>query len=339
MSVFEESKSYRPFSYPWAVEAEQKHTIDMYWNTHQINLQDDIQQYFSKEGLKTATISHEQNKNILDRTLCLFTEMDRTVGEGYTEVLPLIRNNEIRNMLMTFAAREVTHQRAYALAAETFGFSNSDWQAFAEYKQMVDKLDAMSEDVVPDGASDKLKASIKLTQILLGEGIGLFGAFATLLNMKRQGILNGFNDINEWSLKDESEHVLNNIKVVTEMEKDLSEIEKIALKDATLQFVERFEEAEFKYLELVFDMGGSENLTLGQMKDYIRYLGKLRLFQRGYVSLKEVPKNPLEWMEWLLGANRHSNFFEKKVVDYVHKELDGEINYNRYRHILAEKSA
>ncbi|QGH72511.1 MAG: bifunctional gluaredoxin/ribonucleoside-diphosphate [Myoviridae sp. ctThM1] len=339
MSVFEESKSYRPFSYPWAVEAEQKHTIDMYWNTHQINLQDDIQQYFSKEGLKTATISHEQNKNILDRTLCLFTEMDRTVGEGYTEVLPLIRNNEIRNMLMTFAAREVTHQRAYALAAETFGFSNSDWQAFAEYKQMVDKLDAMSEDVVPDGASDKLKAAIKLTQILLGEGIGLFGAFATLLNMKRQGILNGFNDINEWSLKDESEHVLNNIKVVTEMEKDLSEIEKIALKDATTQFVERFEEAEFKYLELVFDMGGSENLTLGQMKDYIRYLGKLRLFQRGYVSLKEVPKNPLEWMEWLLGANRHSNFFEKKVVDYVHKELDGEINYNRYRHILAEKSA
>lgn len=339
MSVFEESKSYRPFSYPWAVEAEQKHTIDMYWNTHQINLQDDIQQYFSKEGLKTATISHEQNKNILDRTLCLFTEMDRTVGEGYTEVLPLIRNNEIRNMLMAFAAREVTHQRAYALAAETFGFSNSDWQAFSEYKQMVDKLDAMSEDVVPDGASDKLKATIKLTQILLGEGIGLFGAFATLLNMKRQGILNGFNDINEWSLKDESEHVLNNIKVVTEMEKDLSEIEKIALKDATIQFVERFEEAEFKYLELVFDMGGSENLTLEQMKHYIRYLGKLRLFQRGYVSLKEVPKNPLEWMEWLLGANRHSNFFEKKVVDYVHKELDGEINYNRYRHIMAEKSA
>lgn len=339
MSVFEESKSYRPFSYPWAVEAEQKHTIDMYWNTHQINLQDDIQQYFSKEGLKTTTISHEQNKNILDRTLCLFTEMDRTVGEGYTEVLPLIRNNEIRNMLMTFAAREVTHQRAYALAAETFGFSNSDWQAFAEYKQMVDKLDAMSEDVVPEGASDKLKAAIKLTQILLGEGIGLFGAFATLLNMKRQGILNGFNDINEWSLKDESEHVLNNIKVVSEMEKDLSEIEKIALKDATIQFVERFEKAEFKYLELVFDMGGSENLTLEQMKDYIRYLGKLRLFQRGYVPLKEVPKNPLEWMEWLLGANRHSNFFEKKVVDYVHKELDGEINYNRYRHILAEKSA
>lgn len=197
MSVFKESKAYRPFTYNWAAEAAQRHSIEMFWDVHQINLQDDIQQYYSKEGLKTANVSHEQNKNILDQTLCLFTEMDKTVGEGYTSVLPFIKNNEIRNMLMTFAAREVVHQRAYALAAETFGFSNSDWIAFSEYKEMVDKLDAMSEDIFPDGSSDELKASIKLTQIFLGEGIGLFGAFATLLNLKRNGILNGFNDINE----------------------------------------------------------------------------------------------------------------------------------------------
>lgn len=170
MSVFESSKSYRPFSYPWAAEAAQKHAIDMFWDIHQLNLQDDVQQYFSKDGLKTATVSHEQNKNILDRTLCLFTEMDKTVGEGYTEVLPFIKNNEIRNMLMTFAAREVVHQRAYALAAETFGFSSSDWLAFADYKEMVDKLDVMLEDLTPEGASNNLRAAIKLTQIFLGSG-------------------------------------------------------------------------------------------------------------------------------------------------------------------------
>lgn len=338
MSVFESSKSYRPFTYAWAAEAAQKHAIDMFWDIHQLNLQDDVQQYFSKDGLKTATVSHEQNKNILDRTLCLFTEMDKTVGEGYTEVLPFIKNNEIRNMLMTFAAREVVHQRAYALAAETFGFSSSDWLAFADYKEMVDKLDIMLEDLTPEGASDNLRAAIKLTQIFLGEGIGLFGAFATLLNQKRSGILNGFNDVNEWSLLDEAEHVAKNILVVQEMEKDLSEVERLALRNVTFQFVEMFEQAEDKYIDLVFDMGGAEDLTSGDMKGYIKYLGKLRLYQRGYISLAEVPKNPLEWMEWLLGANRHSNFFEKKVTDYQHKELPGEVNYNKYRHLL-ENSA
>ena len=334
MSVFKESQSYKPFTYSWAAEAAQRHAIDMFWDIHQINLQDDIQQYFSKTGLKTATVSHEQNKAILDKTLCLFTEMDRTVGAGYTELLPLIKNNEIRNMLMTFAAREVTHQRAYALAAETFGFSSSDWTAFAEYKEMVDKLDAMSENVIPEGARDELRATIKLTQILLGEGIGLFGAFGTLLNQKRHGILNGFNDINEWSLKDEQEHVLNNIKVVEVMRNDLTEAELSVLKQVTLQFAERFKEAEFKYLDLVFELGGAEGLSLDEMKGYILYLQMLRLLQLGYAKLVDVPENPLPWMEWLLGANKHSNFFEKKVTEYVHKELPGEINYNKYRKFL-----
>lgn len=334
MSVFKDSLSYRPFTYSWAAEAAQKHAIDMFWDVHQINLQDDIQQYYSKDGMKTGSVSHDQNKAILDKTLCLFTEMDRTVGAGYTEVLPFIKNNEIRNMMLTFACREVTHQRGYALAAETFGFSNSDWTAFAEYKEMVEKLDVMAENVVPPGARDELRATIKLTQILLGEGIGLFGAFGTLLNQKRHGILNGFNDINEWSLKDEQEHVINNIRTVQEMKLDLTEIERMALEYVTRRFVDRFKQAEYKYLELVFELGGAEGLTLEEMKGYIDYLCQLRLFQLGYVQLSEVPVNPLPWMEWLLGANKHSNFFEKKVTDYVHKELPGEINYNRYRRML-----
>lgn len=334
MSVFKESLSYRPFTYSWAADAAQRHAIEMFWDVHQINLQDDIQQYFSKEGMKTETVSHEQNKGLLDATLCLFTEMDSTVAGGYTEVLPFIKNNEIRNMMLTFAAREVTHQRAYALAAETFGFNNSDWIKFAQYKEMVDKLDVMAEDMVPFGARDELRAAIKLTQILLGEGVGLFGAFATLLNMKRCGIMNGFNDINEWSLKDEQEHVLNNINTVKEMRNDLTEVERMALEYITRRFIDKFKEAEYRYLELVFQMGGAEGLTLAEMKGYIDYLCQLRLFQLGYCQLSEVPVNPLPWMEWLLGANKHSNFFEKKVTDYVHKELPGEVNYNRYLHML-----
>ena len=59
LSVFKESKSYRPFSYSWAAEAAQRHSIDMMWDVHQIVLQDDIQQYYSKDGLKTATVNHE----------------------------------------------------------------------------------------------------------------------------------------------------------------------------------------------------------------------------------------------------------------------------------------
>lgn len=335
MSIFEESKSYRPFQYSWAVEAAQKHSIEMYWDIHQVNLQDDTQQYFSKNGLATQTVSHEQNKNILDRTLCLFTEMDRTVGAGYTKLMAHVKNNEIRNMFLTFAAREVVHQRAYALCAETFGFSDQDWIAFADYVEMVDKLDVMSADMTPEGSSEELKTSVLLAQILLGEGIGLFAAFATLLNMCRHGILIGFNDVNEWSLKDEQEHVTNNIRTLKEARKSLSELENAALDRCILSFVDAYKKAEHKFIDLVYEMGGSEGMTADEMKDYITYLCDFREYQLELRSMKDVGKNPLEWMEWVLSGSKHGNFFEKKITDYSHGGLPGNIDYSKYLHLAA----
>lgn len=335
MSIFEESKSYRPFQYSWAVEAAQKHSIEMYWDIHQVNLQDDVQQYFSKNGLATQNVSHEQNKNILDRTLCLFTEMDRTVGAGYTKMMSNIRNNEIRNMFLTFASREVTHQRAYALCAETFGFSDQDWIAFSDYVEMVDKLDVMTADVIPEGASEELETCVLLAQVLLGEGIGLFAAFATLLNLPRHGLMIGFNDVNEWSLKDEQEHVINNIRALKEGRKSLSELENEALDRVVIAFIEAYKQAEFKFIDLVFEMGGAEGLTAQEMKGYISYLCEFREYQLELRSMKDVGKNPLEWMEWVLSGSKHGNFFEKKITDYSHGGLPGKIDYSKYLHLAA----
>lgn len=335
MSVFKTSESYRPFTYTWAVEAARKHSIDMFWDVHQCELQDDLRQYNSKDGLATANVTHVVNKKILDDTLCLFTEMDKTVGEGYTNLLPLIKNNEIRNMMLTFAQREVVHQRAYALAAETFGFTDGDWRRFAEYVEMRDKLDAMSEKFYEDGVRVELEAVIRLAQIAIGEGVGLFGAFTNLLNFKRWGKLVGFNDINQWSLLDEQEHVVNNFRTIKEMRKDLSEAENIYLNEVIYKILDAFVEAEFKYLDLVYKDGNQEDLTIEQAKENILYLRELRLYQLGMIGLSEVRKNPVPWMEWLVSGAKQDNFFEKRVTDYQHG-LSGTIDYAKYQRKFGE---
>ncbi len=334
MSVFKESAAYRPFLYPWAVEAAKKHSIDMHWHENQIELQDDLRQYNSKEGLKTKNVSHEVHKNIVDKVICLFTEMDKTVGEGYTHLLPFVKNNEIRNMMMTFASREVIHQRSYALLAETFGFSDSDWIAFADYKEMREKLDTMTDDYCFESMRDEMKFAVKLSQLLLGEGIGLFAAFTVLLNFKRQGLFVGFNDVNSWSLSDEQEHVINNIRVLKEVMKDLTEVEVFQLFDIIDTLVNRYVEAEHEFLDLVYAMGDQEDLVKSEAKDYISYLGELRRFQIGMITASEVRINPLIWMEWMLTGAKHGNFFEKRITDYSHTGLIGEINYNRYANLL-----
>lgn len=327
MSVFEESKSYRPFKYPWAVEAARKHAIDMFWDTHQVELQEDLRQYNSKDGLETPNVSHTVNKNIINKVLCLFTEMDKTVGGSYTKLIPYIGNNEIRNLLITQVGREVVHQRSYALLAETFGFSDSDWVVFSEYVEMQDKIDLMSETNTLETNLDKAKL---LAKILLGEGIGLFAAFACFLNFKRQGLLVGFNDVNSWSLADEAFHVDNNIKVLFEMKRELSEVENIELDKYIKDLAGKYVEAEVKFIELVFSLGDQEDLTKEDLIEYIHYLKDLRLYQLDILDYKEVRENPLKWMEWMLGAKKHSNFFEKRVTDYSHNKLQGDINYSKY---------
>lgn len=326
MSVFEENRSYRPFKYPKLVEMAKTHSIDMHWHEGQVDLTDDLRQYNSKDGLKTKNVSHEVNKHIIDSILCLFTELDKTVAGGYTKLLPHINNNEVRNWFLTAGSREVIHQRAYALAAETFGFEEDDWVAFTEYTEMQDKLDIMTSGEI----YHEYDVAVELAKLLLGEGIGLFAAFATLLNYKRCGILVGVNDINQWSLLDENEHVLGNIIVLNEIRKGLSDEDNLELDESIKLMVKSFVDAEHAFIDLVFEMGEPEDLTKEDLKGYINYLGELRLYQLGLSGEWTIRENPIPWIEFMLSGKNHDNFFEKKVTDYTHAGLQGHVDYSVY---------
>lgn len=332
MSVFKESESYRPFKYPKLVEMAKTHSIDLHWTEAQVELQDDLMQYNSRDGLKTKNVDHSTNKYIVDTILCLFTELDKTVAGGYANLIPYAKNNEVRNWFLTAAGREVIHQRAYALAAETFGFQESDWIAFADYVAMQDKIDVMTEN--QGDLSNPLNFALELTQLLLGEGIGLFAAFTVLLNFKRSGLLMGTNDINQWSLLDENEHVLGNMVVLEAVKKELSAVELLELESKTKEMIDNYVKAEHKFIDLVYEMGQPEDLTKEDLKGYINYLGELREYQLGYRSSSNVSSNPIPWIEFMLTGKNHDNFFEKRVTDYSHAGLQGEVDYSNYESSL-----
>ena len=329
MSVFKDSESYRPFQFPFAVTAEKSEVIEKYWHEDQIDLQDDLRQYFSKDGLATKDFSHDQNKKILDTLLLFFTQLDMSVASGYVDLLYYTKNNEIKSLFIQHAAKEVRHQRAYALAGETFGFSDADWSSFKLYKEMVDKVDLIAQ--VKGDLNEPINYAKKLTSILLGEGIGLFTAFTSLLNLKRFGKVIGFNDINSWSLTDEEGHVENNIAVLQCVIKELTHEQLIELKEYTKTLVDEYVNVEKSIVDVIGDQQG---LSKSEIKSYIEYLGRLRLYKLGYVGYIDVGENPLPWMEEFLLAERHGSFFEKKIADYSHSKLQGDISYNKYLTIL-----
>lgn len=335
--VFEKTTAYRPFKAPRAMEIAQKHHIDLYWNTHQCELSDDIKAFHTKDGLKTENVSHESNKYMLEKVLSLFTQMDLEVGSAYCQLLPHVKNNEYRCMWQTFAAREVVHQHAYALIVEELGFPESTWSEFREYKEMHDKIDVISN---IDGRdhSKPLDFAKTLAQILLGEGIALFGAFSLMLNLRRVGLMMGTNIINEWSLRDEEEHVEGNIMGLRDIMESLTPSELAELREFIMDITRRYVEAEHAFLDMAFEMGDQEGMTKEEVKSYICYLADLRLSSIGGMpSLYSVKDNPLDWMSWLLSGRNHTNFFENRVTSYDHNGLQGEIDYSVYSEILEQQ--
>lgn len=334
MSIFKPTTQYRPFAYPKLMELAAEQNTSLAWHENQIDLSTDISQYHTEGGLATDNVSHEANKNNLTKMLTLFTQMDVGAGQLYAELAPYAKNNEARIWLLTAGNKEGIHQRSYALAVETLDFPESTWGEFMEYKEMQDKIDLMTGLDNRDH-SKPIDFAKTLVQLLLAEGICLFGAFACMLNLKRFGKISGTNTINEWSLRDEERHVEGNIVMLNAIiREDLTneEVEELYLFITSL--VNSYVDAEHKFIELVFELGDQEKMTMQDLKDYITYLGQVRLHQLGF-EVQSI-KNPLPWMAYILGGEQHDNFFEKKVSAYDHEGLVGEIDYSKYAGITKD---
>ena len=72
-------------------------------------------------------------------------------------------------------------------------------------------------------------------------------------------------------------------------------------------------------------MGPMQGLTAQEVKDYIRFIGNRRLSQLGLEPIYKVEKNPLTWLDTMLNAVEHMNFFEGRVKDLIFKSINPQV--------------
>ena len=194
--LMEFSETYKPFYYPWAVDLTSRHEKS-HWIEDEIDLSEDVSDW------KTGKVLDSEREYITN-ILRLFTQSDVEVGKNYYEnFVPKFKNNEVRNMLGSFACREAIHQRAYALLNETLGLPDSEYHAFLEYSEMTDKVDFMTD----SDPSTMRGLGLAIAKSVFNEGVALFASFVMLLNFQRFGKMKGMGKVVEWSIRDESMHV------------------------------------------------------------------------------------------------------------------------------------
>jgi len=222
-------------------------------------------------------------------------------------------------MLSSFAGREAVHIAAYSHLIETLGLPESIYNEFLQYEAMAAKHNFFNEVSEVD---TELAAQIAAFSAFT-EGMQLFSSFVMLLNFTRNGTMKGMGQIISWSIADETLHTESMTKLFREYIKERPELWTDELKSRIYTIAEVMVDLEDKFIDLAFGVSEMKRLTRGEVRDYIRYIADRRLLGLGMKAIFGVKKNPLPWVDAMLGVT-HTNFFENRATDYAKGALSGD---------------
>ena len=314
LKLTDERSNFKPFQYPWAYDAWLKHE-QSHWLHSEVPMLEDVKDWKNRLTM--------EEKQFLTHIFRFFTQGDIDVAGGYVKnYLPYFPQPEVRMMLLGFAAREALHVAAYSHLIETLGLPDTMYNQFLEYQAMKDKHDFVT-DIAAQNTTKENTATHIATFSAFTEGMQLFSSFIMLLNFPRNGMMRGMGQIVTWSIVDETMHTENMIKLFRTYIKENSEIWNDDLKGRIYTIAEKMVELEDKFIDLAFGMGPMKNLTSEDVKQYIRYIADRRLISLGMKGIFKVKRNPLPWVEEMINAPTHTNFFENRSTDYAKGALSG----------------
>jgi ribonucleoside-diphosphate reductase beta chain len=302
---------YKPFNYPWAYDAFMQ-SEQMHWLWTEVPMIEDVNDWKNK--------LNENEKQFLTHIFRFFTQGDIDVSGAYVNnYLPNFPQPEVRMMLTSFAAREAVHIAAYSYLIETLGMPDTTYNEFLQYEEMKEKHEYVESFISQDAHTSAQQIAVFSA---FTEGMQLFSSFVMLLNFARFGKMKGMGQIIAWSISDETLHTESMIKLFREFVKENKTIWNDELKSQLYTIAENMVALEDKFIDLAFGVNDMEGLTKEEVKKYIRYIADRRLIALGLKGIFKVKKNPLPWVDGMLGTT-HTNFFEQKVTDYAKGSLTG----------------
>jgi len=314
MALTDTRLTFKPFNYPWAYDAWLTHE-QSHWIHTEVPMIEDIKDWKNKLSI--------EEKYFLTQIFRFFTQSDIDVASGYIKnYLSNFPQPEVRMMLMSFSSREALHIAAYSHLIESLGMPETIYNEFLEYDAMREKHEYFTSKV-ENGAI----LPVKIAAIsAFTEGLALFSSFIMLLNFPRHGKMKGMGQIVTWSIVDETMHANGMIKLFRTYVEENRETWNDETKGQIYTVATKMVELEDKFVDLAFKMGKIDGLQDYEVKEYIRYIADRRLISMGLKGVFKVKKNPLPWVESMINAPIHTNFFENRATDYARGALTGSWN-------------
>jgi ribonucleoside-diphosphate reductase beta chain len=254
------------------------------------------------------------------------------------QYLATFKQPEVRMMLFGFGAREAIHIASYSHLITTLNLPDETYADFMQFKALKDKHEFVLDrkfnagvfsrpiNLWLRGFDEKVEETAVKIALFSGfaEGVQLFSSFIMLLNFTRHGLMKKMGQIIQWSIADETHHTNSMIRLFREyVSENKGVIRERKLRERVYWIARRTVELENSFIDLAFAMGPMRQLSADDVKSYIKYIADKRLVSMGYVPLFGTNHNPLEWVEDMLNAPTHTNFFENKPTEYAKAALTG----------------
>lgn len=313
MSIFKPRNFIKPYQYPQAAKFKEM-ADDSHWLPKEVPMIDDLRHWRNELSPK--------QKHFLTQIFRFFTQSDADVAGGYCNAyIPAFLCPEIRSMLLAFGYMETIHIDAYAMLIDQLGMPETEFQAFSKYKEMTDK-----HEYVISFDKAKSKADIAKSMAVYSaftEGLQLFASFAMLLSFQLENLMPGMIKIVKFSIRDESLHVQGLMWLFKQFMEEHPKVLTKSLVSDIGDIAKKMVSLEDAFIDLAFEQGGIPQLKKSDMKQYVRYLADRRMLQLGFDTLFDARDNPLEFVDEILLAERHTNFFEQREDGYSKGGMSG----------------
>jgi ribonucleoside-diphosphate reductase beta chain len=295
---------YKPFEYPQYFDYFEKQN-QAHWLPTEVPMEPDLMDYKFKLT--------ESERNLIIQILRFFTQGDVEVNNNYnTHLIPVFPKPEIKMMLSSFAAMEGIHVWAYSYLNDSLGLPEKEYSAFLDYKSMRDKYEYIRSFDVNN--VEELALNLAVFGGFM-EGVSLFSSFAILMNFPRQGKLKSVGQIVTWSIRDETLHSRGVCHLFRDLISENPDIWTSNLKGKIYNACRDMIDLEDKFIDTCFAMGDVSGLKSEDVKQYIRYIADHKLNDLTLEKIYNVT-NPLAWLDIMVNAKEHANFFENRATEY-----------------------
>lgn len=307
-----------PMKYMWARQ-HYKDGVANNWTPEEISMQEDVEQWKSKDFLSDA-----ERKLILWNLGFFSTAESLTANNLVLAVYNHVTNPECRQYVLRQAFEEAVHTDTFIYCCDSLGLDPDEiynmYNTVPSIKAKDDFVVELTKSMLKPGfktdSTENIRAFLHdlIGYYVIMEGIFFYAGFAMMLALKRRNKMVGIGQQFEYIMRDESLHLAFGCDLINTIKEENPDVWTQEFQDEVVDLIKQSVELEKNYaIDACPD--GIVGINSKTFCEYVEYIADRRLERIGLPKVYNK-QNPLPWMSQSTDLGKEKNFFESKVTEY-----------------------